>query len=201
FASQERKASVILGARKIAFVAMVALGSIVAASCGVRKNGGAGSTVTPQPPPPPAPPHAIPALHNASPFAPAFAMMKETTKLDPALLGDPLQCSGCHPDVVSQWDPSAHHFSSFTNRFYAASVDLTRKDKGNAASRWCAGCHDPSLLFDGDIDHAIAKDNPRAGDGVGCLLCHSTTAPARLGGGGYTLDWRGVVEPNVKRPT
>src|SRR5262249_24442303 len=100
--------------------------------------------------------------------------------------------------VVSQWDPSAHHFSSFTNRFYAAAVDLTRKDKGNTASRWCAGCHDPSLLLNGNIDAAISKEDPRAGDGVACLLCHSTSKPTRLGGGGWPLDWRGFVEPNVK---
>ena len=184
-------------ARRIAYAAAVAFGAMVAASCGVRKGGG-GSTTTPQPPPPAPPPHAIAALHNDSPFAPAFAKLIETQKLDSAQLGDPLQCAGCHPDVVSQWDPSAHHFSSFTNRFYAASVDLTRKDKGNVASRWCAGCHDPSLLLNDNIDKAISKEDPRAGDGVSCMLCHSITKPTRLGGGGWTLDWRGFVEPNVK---
>ena len=176
--------------------AALGLGAI-AAACSSRR-----STVPAAQPPPPPPPHAVKAPINDSPFAPAFTKLDESVaKLDVAQLGDPVQCAGCHADVVAQWDPSAHHGSSFTNRFYASAVDLTRKHKGNKASRWCAGCHDPSLLLDGEIDGDVAQSSARAGDGVGCLVCHSITEPSRLGGGGYTLKWRPFIEPDVKNAT
>jgi tetratricopeptide (TPR) repeat protein len=180
-------------ARRSLLVTALGLGAVIAA-CSSRR-----STVPAAQPPPPPPPHAVKIPVNDSPFAPAFTKLDETAgKLDVAQMGDPLQCTGCHADVVSQWDPSAHHGSSFTNRFYASAVDLTRKEKSNKASRWCAGCHDPSLLLDGEIDGDVAKASARAGDGVGCLVCHSITEAARLGGGGYTLKWRPFVEPDVK---
>ena len=179
-------------ARRSLLVTALGLGAI-AGACSSRR------TVTAVQAPPPPPPHAVKAPVNDSPFAPAFTKLDESAgKLDAAQLGDPVQCTGCHADVVAQWDPSAHHGSSFTNRFYASAVDLTRKNKGNKASRWCAGCHDPSLLLDGEIDGDVAQASARAGDGVGCLLCHSISEPARLGGGGYTLKWRPFTEPDVK---
>ncbi len=89
---------------------------------------------------------AFPALHNDSPFAPAFTRLEaKAEKVDVGMLGDPVQCVTCHADVVAQWEPSSHHNSSFSNRFYASAVDLTRKHRGNKTSRWCGGCHDPSL--------------------------------------------------------
>jgi len=155
-------------------------------------------------------PSAFAPLKNDSPFAPAFTRLDATAlgsaTLDTGSLGDPIQCAGCHADVAAQWEPSAHHHSSFSNRFYAASVDLTRKHRGNKVSRWCAGCHDPSLLLanatahsvDPLIDHDDVQKSPRAGDGIGCLVCHSTTEGARVGGGGYLIKWRPFKEPDPK---
>jgi len=183
--------------------APLVLGALVAA-CGTR--GAKETPVTPKA----ATPHAFPALHNDSPFAPAFTRLDATAlgsgSVDTGSLGDPIQCVGCHADVAAQWEPSAHHNSSFSNRFYALSVDLTRKHRGNKTSRWCAGCHDPSLLLanatahsvDPIIDHDDVQKSPRAGDGIGCLVCHSATEGARIGGGGYLIKWRPFKEPDPK---
>lgn len=179
----------------------------VVAACGTRT---ATQPPTPTPTNKPAVPSAFPALKNDSPFAPAFTRLDATAlgsaTLDTGSLGDPIQCVGCHADVAAQWEPSAHHNSSFSNRFYAVSVDLTRKHRGNKVSRWCAGCHDPSLLLANatahSVDPLIDKDDvqksPRAGDGIGCLVCHSTTEAARTGGGGFLIKWRPFVEPDPK---
>lgn len=175
------------------------------AACGTRAQK--------QPPVAVAPiPSAFSPLVNTSPFAPAFTRLDATAlgndKLDTGSLGDPIQCVGCHADVAAQWEPSAHHNSSFSNRFYAVSVDLTRKHRGNKVSRWCGGCHDPSLLLanatattvDPIIDHDDAKTSSRAGDGIACLVCHSVTDNARTGGGGYLIKWRPFKEPDRKDP-
>lgn len=186
-----------------ALSASILIGAV--AACGTRAN-------KPQVVTPPPPPSAFSPLVNTSPFAPAFTRFDATAlgkeKLDSGSLGDPVQCVGCHADVAAQWEPSAHHNSSFSNRFYAVSVDLTRKHRGNKVSRWCGGCHDPSLLLanatatsvDPIIDRDDARSSPRAGDGIACLVCHSVSEGARTGGGGYLIKWRPFKEPDVKDP-
>ncbi len=179
-------------------VAVTTVGALLGA-CSTRRGGGAVAAASAPPPPPP---HAVPLLVNDSPLAPSFVHVDESHgKVDVGAMGDAVQCQSCHADIVAQWDGSAHHGSSFTNRFYASSVDLTRKEKSKGASRFCAGCHDPSLLLNGSIDADVVEANPRAGDGVACLVCHSITKSSRLGGGGYTLALQPFVEPKVKDPT
>src|SRR5438128_1304346 len=63
--------------------------------------------------------------------------------------GEPLgagDCAACHAAIAAQWAGSAHRFASFNNPYYAASVEAFRRERGPAASRFCAGCHDPLLL-------------------------------------------------------
>ena len=96
--------------------------------------------------------------------------------------------AGCHPDVTAQWNRSAHHFASFNNPLYRASVDYTRLRKGDEGVRWCAGCHDPVLLASGSIDGEVTEQTPHADDGVTCLTCHNIKAVQDLTGNGrYVL--------------
>jgi Flp pilus assembly protein TadD len=189
---------------------VLAASVLVAAACGARRGN------DPAPPPavskPGPPPSALADLVNDSPLAPSFI------KVDPAggpvdvtKLVEPTLCSECHADVVAQWEPSVHHNSSFADRFYATAVALTRTDRGNKAGRWCAGCHEPSLLLDVEevpdghggkelesvVDKPAVSKHPRAADGLGCLSCHSITGNSRQGGGGYTLTWQPFVKPDV----
>ncbi len=98
-------------------------------------------------------------------------------------------CGRCHPDVVEQWKSSAHRFSSFNNPFYRASVmDMRKEEKGFLKSKWCAGCHDPAVLFPGKMAKEFDVDLPDAQAGLTCLACHSIEAVHGVGGnGGYTF--------------
>ena len=107
-------------------------------------------------------------------------------------------CKKCHADVHAGWHDSVHHFSSFNNPVYLASVRETRtvafKRDGNVqASRWCAGCHDPVPFFSGAFDdpefdmvnHATSQA------GVTCTVCHAITySPDRgpIGNAEYTIE-------------
>lgn len=103
-------------------------------------------------------------------------------------------CARCHPDVVAQWETSAHRFSSFNNPFYRASVmDMRTAEKGKEKanflkSKWCAGCHDPAVLFPGRMAKEFDADLPDAQAGLTCLACHAIeTLHSVAGNGAYVF--------------
>lgn len=119
-------------------------------------------------------------------------------------------CVRCHPDVTAQWEASAHRFSSFNNPFYEAAVDLLRSNDrrrswwleahrertvtdmdvsdGALKSRWCGACHDPVLLFTGEMDGPIDRAGVEAQAGLTCLSCHGIRGVHdRTGNGNYIL--------------
>lgn len=105
-------------------------------------------------------------------------------------------CRRCHPDVVAQWEASAHRFASFNNPFYRAAVEKLRKDldkegpgeAGKKTSQWCAGCHDPSIMLAGNMTKEIQPLIPESQAGLTCLACHAIDAiHGREGNGGYNI--------------
>jgi tetratricopeptide (TPR) repeat protein len=100
-------------------------------------------------------------------------------------------CVRCHQDVVAQWEASAHRFSSFNNPFYEASVDdLRGADAGNGQvkSKWCAGCHDPALLFTGRLEGPFDRGEREAQAGLTCMACHAIDRiHDQTGNGNYDL--------------
>ena len=60
-------------------------------------------------------------------------------------------CKECHPDSFHAWEKSAHRFSSFNNPFYRQSVELMADRVGRERTKWCSGCHDPVVLFTGQM--------------------------------------------------
>lgn len=97
---------------------------------------------------------------------------------------------GCHPDVYAQWAESVHRFSSFNNPYYRASIEAMVARKGNGATRWCASCHDPAVLFTGRFtdDRPLDLDHPTAHEGLTCLSCHAIEGLRDVRGNGrYVL--------------
>jgi len=111
-------------------------------------------------------------------------------------LDDPDACGACHQDVLRHWRQSAHARASFDNPWYRASVDAFRDARGNEASRFCAGCHDPVLLLDGSIDDEVRPEDARAHMGVTCLVCHSTVQSRSDGNGSWVLARDEVLFPD-----
>ncbi len=105
-------------------------------------------------------------------------------------------CRKCHQDAYTGWFHSAHHFSSFNNPMYLASVRETRavslkRDGTMQASRWCAGCHDPVPFFSGAFDRPDFDDvrDPTAHAGITCTVCHAIThVDGNRGNAEYTIE-------------
>jgi len=101
-------------------------------------------------------------------------------------------CERCHADIYKQWNSSMHHFSSFNNQWYRKSIEYMQEVAGVRASKWCAGCHDPALLYSGIFDTPIKQivDRPEARAGLGCLMCHSIVdVKSTMGQGDFFLEY------------
>ena len=96
-------------------------------------------------------------------FFPSSAQTKDGAYIPAKYFMQSQACERCHADIYKQWYSSAHHFSSFNNQWYRKSIEYMQGVAGVRASKWCAGCHDPALLFSGLFDKPIKEivDRPK----------------------------------------
>jgi Tfp pilus assembly protein PilF len=127
-----------------------------------------------------------------SPFAPSSAQTN-TGKIIPSnFFMDSEGCGRCHKDIYRQWKSSAHHFASFNNQFYRKSIEYMQDKVGTRPSRWCAGCHDHALFFNGRFDRPIREqvDTSEAQAGLGCMSCHAIVHVAgSMGNADFTVEY------------
>jgi tetratricopeptide (TPR) repeat protein len=128
------------------------------------------------------------------------SLLSAPSTIDLERLAKTDDCAGCHTDVASHWMHSAHAYASFDNPWYRTSVDEFREHRGEKASRFCAGCHDPLLLLSGDIDREVKPENELAYAGITCLVCHSIESTRPEGNGSFTLTDRPVLIPDPAVP-
>jgi hypothetical protein len=90
-------------------------------------------------------------------------------------------CGRCHQEIYKEWNSSAHHFSSFNNQWYRKSIEYMQDVVGTNPSKWCAGCHDHAVFFNGRFDRPIKEQikTQEAQAGLGCTSCHSITHVSR----------------------
>ena len=128
----------------------------------------------------------------ASPFFPSSANTN-TGKIIPAnFFMTSATCGRCHKDIYDQWNSSAHHFSSFNNQWYRKSIEYMQDTIGTKPSRWCAGCHDHAVFFNGRFDRPIREqiDTPEAQNGLGCTSCHSIVhVRSSMGQGDFEIEY------------
>src|ERR671919_165278 len=101
-------------------------------------------------------------------------------------------CGRCHRDIYEQWNSSAHHFSSFNNQWYRKSIEYMQDVVGTRPSKWCAGCHDHAVFFNGRFDKPIREqiDTPEAQAGLGCTSCHAITrVNGTMGQGDFVVEY------------
>ncbi|MDF1701480.1 MAG: multiheme c-type cytochrome, partial [Planctomycetota bacterium] len=90
---------------------------------------------------------------------------------------DSAGCIECHKTITEEWSRSAHRHASMTNPFYRATVEEMRRQVGPDnldKTKFCAGCHDPALLFTGEMDKPDLDFEGRAArTGLSCVACHT----------------------------
>ena len=125
-----------------------------------------------------------------SPFWPSSAKTNTGGLIPSDFFMDSQLCGQCHKDIYAQWKSSMHHFASFNNPVYKASILHMQELSGTQGSKWCAGCHDHAVFFNGRFDNPIKNqmDTPEAQNGLGCVSCHSIVhVEGSMGQAGITM--------------
>jgi Flp pilus assembly protein TadD len=125
-----------------------------------------------------------------SPFWPSSSRTSVGGTMPSDFFMESARCGECHRDIYQQWQSSMHHFASFNNPFYKASILHMQELSGTQGSKWCAGCHDHAVFFNGRFDTPIARqvDTPEAQNGLGCVSCHSIThVGSSMGNGDFEI--------------
>src|SRR5215472_1697662 len=125
-------------------------------------------------------------------FFPSSAQTKRDINIPSQYFMKSDACQRCHADIYNQWNSSMHHFSSFNNQWYRKSVEYMQEVADVRSSKWCAGCHDPALLYSGLFDTPIKKivNRPEARAGLGCLMCHGIVeVKSTMGQGDFFLEY------------
>src|SRR3974390_2646916 len=125
-------------------------------------------------------------------FFPSSVQTKDGNPIPSDYFMQSKACERCHADIYKQWYSSMHHFSSFNNQWYRKSIEYMQDVQGVKPSKWCAGCHDPALLFSGMFDTPIKQivDRPEAKAGLSCMMCHSIVkVKSTMGQGDFVLEY------------
>ena len=128
----------------------------------------------------------------SGPFFPSSAQTLHHGQIPSTYFMESQSCERCHADIYKQWQSSAHHFSSFNNAWYRSSIEYMQDVVGVKPSKWCAGCHDPALLYSGMFDRPIREieNTPAAQAGLGCMMCHSIAqVKSTMGQGDFDLEY------------
>lgn len=129
-----------------------------------------------------------------SPFWPSSSNTNVNTTIPSNFFMDSESCgqAGCHPDIFKQWQTSAHHIASFNNQWYRKSIEYMQDVVGTQPSKWCAGCHDHAMFFNGMMETPVKEqiDRPEAHVGLGCTSCHSIVAVNNtMGNGNFVIEY------------
>jgi cytochrome c-type biogenesis protein CcmH/NrfG len=127
-----------------------------------------------------------------SPFFPSSANTTRDGVIPANFFMTSAACGRCHADIYEQWSSSVHHFSSFNNQWYRKSIEYMQDVVGTQPSKWCAGCHDHAVFFNGRFDRPIREQisTPEAQAGLACTSCHSIVhVNSSMGQGDFTIEY------------
>ncbi len=127
--------------------------------------------------------------YRGSIFAPAYARTASGMFVEPEVLANSASCgtSGCHEEILAEWEPSAHRYSAMNPPFQQVQRNFAA-EREPAETRYCAGCHDPISLFAGAMDVSMMDDKaPGLQEGASCVVCHSISEVDQRGNADYVL--------------
>ena len=126
-----------------------------------------------------------------SPFFPSSAKTNVGGIIPSNFFMDSEACGRCHKDIyraVEKLDAPLRHRSTTSSTGNPSNT--CRAWPAREPSKWCAGCHDHAVFFNGRFDRPIKDqiDTPEAQAGLGCMSCHAIVHVAStMGNGDFTV--------------
>jgi hypothetical protein len=125
------------------------------------------------------------------PFAPSLARTDTGGAFDKYSLAGSHSCgtSGCHTEILEEWQPSAHRYAAMDVGFQAIQGVMAEQN-GPESTRYCGGCHDPISLFAGEkrIGGEELTAEPGHHEGISCLSCHAIEETDVKGNANYVMS-------------
>ena len=127
--------------------------------------------------------------YGDEPFVPSLATTASREAFQPGELAGSERCgtSGCHTEIVQEWQSSAHRYAAMSP-FFQGVQGAMAANNGPESTRYCAGCHDPISLFSGS--KTLYSDDlsaPGYQEGVSCVTCHSIEQTDVRGNANYVI--------------
>ena len=136
------------------------------------------------------PPDYVLAYGDDRPFAPSLATTASGGAFADISLGASQTCgtSGCHEQIVAEWQVSAHRWSAMDAAFQAVQKVMGEQN-GAESTRYCGGCHDPISLFSGTKNIFTENLTSLIGfnEGISCIACHAISETDVKGNANYTM--------------
>lgn len=118
----------------------------------------------------------------------AHGEIRDSGAIEPEMLARSSECGRCHVQIYQEWLPSAHRYASMDVAFQAIQ-ELTAQQVSPAATRYCAGCHDPISLFAGAKNpREITLSAEGYEEGISCVACHSIVQTDIRGNADYEIE-------------
>ena len=86
--------------------------------------------------------------------------------------------------------PTISHHSIISG--IGKSIEYMQDVIGTKPSKWCGGCHDHAIIFNGKMDTPIKEivHTPEAQAGLSCTSCHSIVqVKSSMGQGDFTIEY------------
>ncbi len=128
------------------------------------------------------------------PFAPSLAKTSTGKAFDARSMGGSESCgtSGCHEEIVKEWQVSAHRYAAMDPAFQAVQKVMAEQN-GPESTRYCGGCHDPISLFSGTKNIYTEDLTGLTGyqEGISCIVCHAVIRTDIKGNANYVVEQPG----------
>ncbi|MCP4166315.1 MAG: hypothetical protein GY759_10530 [Chloroflexi bacterium] len=139
-------------------------------------------------------------VYDTTLFAPSAATTTSGERIAEHVFRSPESCGECHQVELGQWLDSGHALAT-SSPLYKARFKVANEDSDGEVNAYCAGCHTPIGLFNGQIRSRwgwTGQESYPLGEvslrGITCDVCHSIVDMTGSSDGAYVIDQSLVLD-------
>lgn len=125
----------------------------------------------------------------------------ESPTLSPENFNSAMECAGCHPNHVAEWQGSMHAYAT-KDPVWRILVEIRQAHFDGAQDQMCVQCHTAIGTRGGEVVPGFSWDDLSdiSLEGVTCEACHKVSGMRRIYNSGHVLDENGPLRGQIKDP-